>query len=345
MQVTDPTPAPIENPEVPTPEVEEREQSFEDFERELEGKGPAPAHAPAAGDPPAEPPPVPEEKPAKPERPFKRILAANAQTNAELERLRAENARLAALAQGVAPPAPPAPTQVPADAQVDQYGPKVKPNARDFDKDGVFDSEAYLDARDAWTRAEALREVDRREADRTKASQVEAEEVEIRQAAQTWHSQAQELAKEDPEIGEAIAFMRRDDVASFIPEKVQIQLLRVNPLVSVAIASRQDLLDVMQLRHGATEDDAMRLIGRIEGVLEMATSRANAAPAPGAVEAPEPPRTPSGQFAPAPARVPAPKPAPRGPVDLGGGGSASVNPIDMDFATYEKHMDAKRRGR
>lgn len=338
MQVTDPTPAPAE-PTPGAPEVEEREQSFEDFEREMEGKPAAPPAPAATDDPPADPPPAPEEKPAKAERPFKRILAANAQTNAELERLRAENERLRAATAQPAPAAPPAPAP---DATVDQYGPKAQPMPEDFEKDGNFDSKAYMSAFGAWNRAEALREVDRRDADRGQKAQAQAEEVEIRQAAQTWQSQANELAKEDPEIGEAIAFMRRDDVACFIPEKIQVKLLRVNPLVSVAIASRQDFLDVMQ---SGNEADALHLIGRIEGVLDMATRRAGAAPAPAAVETPEPPRAPNGQFTPPPVRAPVPKPAPRGPVDLGGGGSASVNPIDMDFATYEKHMDAKRRGR
>lgn len=336
MQVTDPTPAP-ETTDSPAPEVEEREQSFEDFEAEMAGKPAAPA-TPASDDPPADSPPAPEEKPAKAERPFKRILAATAQTNAQIAALEAENARLRALAN----PAPaPAPSQPPADASADQYGAKAQPMPEDFEKDGAFDAKAYMAAFGAWNRAEALREVDRREAAKTTAKQAEAEEGEIRQAAQTWQSQAQELAKEDPEIGEAIAFMRRDDVACYIPEKVQIQLLRVNPLVSVAIASRQDLLDVMQ---SGNETEALRLIGRIEGVLEMATARAQTPAAP-AAEAPPAPRAPDGRFAPPPPRAPVPKPAPRGPVDLGGGGTASVNPIDMDFKTYEKHMDAQSRRR
>jgi hypothetical protein len=332
MQVTDPTPAP-ETTDSPAPEVEEREQSFEDFEAEMAGK-PAASAAPASDDPPADPPPAPEEKPAKQERPFKRILAATAQTNAELERLRAENARLAAMVPAV----PPAPAQPPADASTDQYGAKAQPMPEDFEKDGTFDAKAYMAAFGAWNRAEALREVDRREAAKTTANQAQAEETEIRTAAQTWQSQAQELAKEDPEIGEAIAFMRRNDVACYIPEKVQIQLLRVNPLVSVAIASRQDLLDVMQ---SGNETEALRLIGRIEGVLEMATARAQTP----AAEVPQAPRAPDGRFAPPPPRAPVPKPAPRGPVDLGGGGTASVSPIDMDFKTYEKHMDAQSRRR
>ena len=344
-----PTPTPTTPPEpaqpAAAPATEEREQSFAEYEAEMEGKPtPAPKQAPAttaAGDPPADPTATtnPDEgKPAKPERPFKRILAANAQTAAQIAALEAENARLRALANPapVQPQAPanPAPAQ---DSPVDQYGPKMQPMPEDFEKDGVFDPKAYMAAFGAWNRAEALREVDRREAERTKTNQATEEQGRIQQAAQTWQAQATELAQQDPEIGEALSFMQRDEVARFIPERVQVQLLHASPMVAVAIASRQDLLDVMQ---SGDVEASLRLIGKIEGVFEMVKGQGahggagelqqQAAP----VQAP---RAPNGQFAPAP--VPAANPAPRGPMDLGGGGSAAVHAIDMDFSTYEKYMD------
>lgn len=344
-----PPPAPADPPQPapnPAPAPEERDQSFAEYEAELEGK-PAPAAkptpaAPAAGEPPTDPAVPPEDKPGKPERPYKRILAASAQTKEQLKALEQENARLRALAGQ----APAAQAQAPAQGapDSDQYGPKAQPMPEDFEKDGVFDSKAYMSAFGAWNRAEALREVDRRESERTKTAQASEETARIQQAAQTWQTQATELAQQDTEIGEALTFMQRDDVARFIPERVQVQLLHASPMVAVAIASRQDLLDIIQ---SGDVESSLRLIGKIEGILEMARGESVQGGAgqpsqsqPAAPAAAPASRAPNGQFtpAPAPARV-----APRGPMDLGGGGSAAVHPIDMDFQTYEKHMEQQNR--
>lgn len=291
----------------------------------------------------------------KDRRPWKRIIAATAaarnsaaaQKVAELE---AENARLRALAGGQPAQA------VAAVAQAQAPGAKPRPREEDFVKpDGTFDGAAYLDARDEWRDSERER-VERERSERQVQERTQAEEVaHAQKVGATFWGKVDAMTAEIPDARETLEGMASPEIASRIPPRVQIALLEADPLVTYAIAHREDLLASVMSTDVAS---SLRLVGHLEGLLAQYQNQQGAAagaptddgqtaagPSLMAPQAAQPARNTSGQFV---AGMPAtpPRPQPRAPVDLGGGGSRPANPLDGDdFEAAAEFLDRKNRRR
>lgn len=324
---------PIEAPVIDAPATEP-EQDYQSFKAGMKAgtSDPTPPAAdpaiPPAGDPPPEPsapPKRPWQNTLPPER--QQILFERQQRELEDVRRQLEALRPSAPAPGTTPEAP------------------RKPQQADFVKDGQFDSEAYLDARDAWSRAEAIREFRTTQTQERQQEAAKTEEQEARTAVQTFEARVQELAAVDPDIAAGIAHFRQN-YGAHVPGVVARSLIGPgsDPRVMYAIACSEDLTRQMAAGDPA---QSLKIIGIIEDrIAAHDKAQKSAPPAPpaqipaagayvprgGAPAAPVAPRTESGQFAPRP-------PAPTDYGAANGGGSDPLFSSDYDtFKSKRKQM-------
>ena len=122
----------------------------------------------------------------------------------------------------------------------------------------------------AWNRAEALREVDRREAERTKTTRPPRNRG-ASSKPPTWQAQVTELAQRIQRSAKRFHSCARRGGQGSSRARAGPASPRL-PMVAVAIASRQDLLDVMQ---SGDVEASLRLIRKIEGVFEMVKGRSH----------------------------------------------------------------------
>lgn len=289
-------------------------ESYSDFRNSQVGDSEAPApaaeaasEAPAESKEETEPKPKPYQRHRIPQDRVEQMLAARDAANAA--RIAELQARLAQVEGKSAP------------AQESKEA--VKPKPADFvdPETGKLDAEAYMDARDAYVRETTLREIEQRDESKRAAATAEEESRSVQEVQRTFHSKINELAQQIPDVHEAM-----DYLGSVLPPNMQMELMRVDPLVSYAVANSEELTAMLATADTAT---AMRIVGVLEARI---SSRRQSSAAP----------------AEAPARAPAQEPArqaPKAPVDLGGGAGASAvaDPLGGDYKTARAHLLKSRR--
>jgi hypothetical protein len=330
------TDTPIEAPVIDAPATEP-DQDYQSFKAGMKAgtsdpTPPAadPAAPPAAGDPPPEPP-------APPKRPWQNTLPPERQ-QILFERQQRELEDVRRQLEALRPSAPAPGTAAPPE------GPR-EPQQEDFVKDGVFDSNGYMKAFGAWTRAETLREFQAQQAQERQQEAAKNEEQEARTAVQTFEARVQELAAVDPDIAAGIAHFRQN-YGAHVPGVVARSLIGPgsDPRVMYAIACSEDLTRQMAAGDPA---QSLKIIGIIEDrIAAHDKAQKSTPPAPpaqipaagayvprgGAPAAPVTPRTESGQFAPRP-------PAPTDYGAANGGGSDPLFSSDYDtFKSKRKQM-------